>query len=312
MSNILAVFGATGTQGGSVINNVLSDPELSNKYKPRAITRDANSAKAKALEQRQVEVVTGDASDRTSVERALAGANFVFIMSTPSWGPDAMEAEFNTIKSIADIAVEKGLDYIIFSTLPSCYDMSHGKYTAVTAFDAKAKGEKYIKTLPIKSAFLCAGFFMENFVTQPFLGPIPNGDGTYTLARNAPSTLKLPYVDATDDVGKFVNAILAEPDKYAGQTFYAAAGFYSLAEIATLLGKSSGKTITFKQVSDDEFRSSLPFMGDLFAQGFACQAEYGYFGPGGEEKVDWATQNIRGKLTTLPEYLEKHPFSLET
>ncbi len=74
-----------------MINNVLSDPELSNKYKPRAITRDANSAKAKALEQRQVEVVTGDASDRTSVERALAGANFVFIMSTPSWGPDELK-----------------------------------------------------------------------------------------------------------------------------------------------------------------------------------------------------------------------------
>ncbi|KIW14152.1 hypothetical protein PV08_06933 [Exophiala spinifera] len=310
MAKTLAVFGATGTQGGSVVSNVLSDPELSQKYKLRAISRDPNSSKAQALKEQQVEVVTGDTSDLASIEHALTGVDFVFLMSTPSWGPNALENEFNIIKSIADIAVRKGVEYIIFSTLPSCSKMSQGKYTAVTAFDAKAQGEEYIKTLPIKSAFWCGGFFMENFVTQPFLGPKPNDDGTFTLARNAPATLKLPYIDATDDAGKFVNAILAEPDKYVGQTFCAAAGFYSLAEIATLLSKSSGKQVTFKQVSYDEFKASLPFMGDLFAQGFACQAEYGYFGHGGEDKVSWATKNIHGKLTTLPEYFEKHPFSL--
>ncbi|KIW17985.1 hypothetical protein PV08_02271 [Exophiala spinifera] len=310
MAKILAVFGATGTQGGSVISNVLSDPELSQRYKLRAITRDNNSSKAQALKKRQVEVVTDDSSNPASIESALTGADFVFLMSTPSWGPNAVEDEFNTIKSIADIAVRQGLEYIIFSTLPSCSQMSQGKYTAVTAFDAKAQGEEYIKSLPIKSAFWCGAFFMENFVTQPFLGPNLNGDGTFTLARNAPATLKLPYIDAADDAGKFVNAILAEPDKYAGQTLCAAAGFYSLAEIASLLSKASGKQVTFKQVSYDEFKASIPFMGDLFAQGFAYLIDHGYFGPGGEDKVRWAVKNIRGKLTTLPEYFEKHPISL--
>lgn len=56
MSKILAVFGATGQQGGSVIDYVLNDPELSQKYKIRAITHDANSEKAKRLKA-TVEVV---------------------------------------------------------------------------------------------------------------------------------------------------------------------------------------------------------------------------------------------------------------
>lgn len=38
MSNVLAVFGATGQQGGSVINYALNDPKLSQEYKIRAIT----------------------------------------------------------------------------------------------------------------------------------------------------------------------------------------------------------------------------------------------------------------------------------
>ena len=59
MSKILAVFGATGQQGSSVINYVLQDPELSQEYKIRAITRDVNSEKAKQLKEK-VEVVYGD------------------------------------------------------------------------------------------------------------------------------------------------------------------------------------------------------------------------------------------------------------
>lgn len=40
MAKVLTVFGATGQQGGSVVEYVLNDPELFKKYKVRAITRD--------------------------------------------------------------------------------------------------------------------------------------------------------------------------------------------------------------------------------------------------------------------------------
>lgn len=43
MSKILAIFGAAGQQGSSVLNHVLNDPELSQEYSVRAITRDVNS-----------------------------------------------------------------------------------------------------------------------------------------------------------------------------------------------------------------------------------------------------------------------------
>lgn len=72
MSKILAIFGATGHQGSSVINHVLNNPVLSTKYTIRAISRDISSEKAKQFKER-VEVIQGDVEDRSSLEIALTG-----------------------------------------------------------------------------------------------------------------------------------------------------------------------------------------------------------------------------------------------
>jgi len=310
MSKILAVFGATGQQGSSVVNHVLGDPELSQQYKIRAITRDPNSEKAKQLSQR-VEVVSGDMSDRRSLENALEGVHTVFIMTVPTFGPDAVEAEFNTAKTIADIAVQKGLEYIIFSTLPSTTDMSGGKYTKITSFDAKAKAEQYIAGLPIKSAFCALGSFMENLQAHTFMAPKPRSDGTWVLSRPVSAACQMPLIDAVGDTGKFVGAILAEPDKYEGKTLCAATALYSIQEIVDALAKNTGTNIVFEQTPWDEYRETLPWIPDLWMDAFHVQEEYGYYGPNGKELVAWAASQARGKLSTLNEFLEAHPFRLE-
>ncbi len=309
MSNILAVFGATGQQGGSVINYVLSDPELSQKYKIRAITRDITSEKAQQL-QGKVEVVQGDVLNRASLDTALTGAHTVFAMTTPSFGPNGLEIEYNSGKTIADVAVEKGAEYIIFSTLPPVKKISGGKYTKVTPFDAKAKAEQHIRGLHIKSAFLSPGYFMENLQSQPFLAPQQAPDGTWELARHISPKTRVPFIDAVGDTGKFVGAILAEPDKYAGATFCAATALYSWEEIAAIMSEATGKTVVYKQIPLEDFKKSLPFEADLFVEAFSYGEEFGYFGPDSDKLVAWAAENARGKLSTLAEYLETHPFRL--
>jgi uncharacterized protein YbjT (DUF2867 family) len=310
MTKILAVFGATGVQGGSVINHVLNDPELSKEYEIRAITRDVNSEKAKQLKQK-VSVVEGDVFDRASLETALAGAHTIFAMTTPSFGPDSLEVEYNSAKTIVDVATQKGSAYIIFSTLPAINEISGGKYTNVTPFDAKAKAEKYIRGLPIKSAFVSFGFFMENFQTQPFLAPQKAVDCTWVLARPISSKNRLPYINAVGDTGKFVGAILAEPAKYEGKAFCAAAVLYSFEEIVTVLTKATGKTVVYKEISLEDFKKSLPFAPELFADAFSFLEEFGgYWGPDSQKSVAWAIENVRGRLSTLEEYLEAQPLQL--
>ncbi|OQU95923.1 hypothetical protein CLAIMM_02078 [Cladophialophora immunda] len=312
MAKVLAVLGATGQQGSSVVDHVINDATLSKMYTVRAVTRSVDSPKAQQL-MSKVEVVVGDVSDRPSLKTALAGVHTLFAMTIPAFGDDALDAEYNIIKMIADVAVEQGVEYIIFSTLPSVTRISGGKYRGVTPFDAKAKGEEYIQGLPVKSSFYCPGSFMENFASQTFLAPRPDPQhrDTWILTRNMAPEARMPLLDAVGDGGKFVGAILAEPDKFQGKTLCAATRLYTMKEMAAALSTSSGKTITYKQVSDEEFAKCLPPAAtSIFLDYFRYIDEFGYFGPKSEELVAWAAANARGKLSTFEEFLVRHPYEL--
>ncbi|TVY90085.1 NmrA-like family domain-containing protein [Lachnellula willkommii] len=317
MSKTLVVFGATGQQGSSVITNVLNDPHLSQTYKISAITRTLDSPKASALqEQQNVEVIQCDVSNRASLEAALTGAHTVFAMTTVSFSPvDAdTDLEYETGKAIADVAVQKGAQYIIFSTLPPISSISGGKYTKVTPFDDKARIEQYIRGLPIKSAFTSLGSFMQNF-ELPFFAPQKADDGTYVIARHTSPETRWPLLDAVSDAGKFVGAILAEPDRYEGTTFSAAQAMYSFEEIAAIISEATGKTVVYKQIPLEEFKKTLVFDDDrfveIFVEAFSSYADFGYYGKDTEKEVAWAAANARGKLTTYAEYVKAHPFHLE-
>ena len=305
MSHVLAVFGATGQQGDSIIKYVLNDPELSQSFQIRAITRTTNSEKAKELKEK-VQVVEADILDRASLETALTGAHTVFAMTVPDFGPDGFQNEYNSGKIIADVAVEKGAEYIIFSTLPSVKEISGGKYDRSDHFDAKAQVEQYIRGLPIKSAFYSPGFFMSNF--HGFFPPRQAPDGTWVIASTNARTAQWPCIDVVGDTGKFVGAILAEPDKYQGETFCAATALYSWEEIAATMSKATGKPVVYKQMSIEEFKKSSP--SDAIIDGISYVEEFGYWGPDSKNLIAWATENARGKLSTLEDYLEAYPLQL--
>lgn len=54
----IVVFGATGKQGGSVIDSILSDQKAASKFHIKAVTRDVNKDNAKALAAKGAEVVS--------------------------------------------------------------------------------------------------------------------------------------------------------------------------------------------------------------------------------------------------------------
>ncbi|KAI0014535.1 hypothetical protein F4780DRAFT_767814 [Xylariomycetidae sp. FL0641] len=322
MSKILAVFGATGQQGGSVIDFVLADPELSQQYSVRAITRDVHSRKSRDLAKR-VEVVHGDASDRASLETALRGAHSVFAMTAPAFGsPDPAEAEFAQARTIADVAAERGVRFLVFSTLPGVRRLSGGKYnTLATAFDAKARAEAHIRGLPsasplaAASAFYCPASFMENLgapgsLWQPRRDP--DGGGGWTFAAHVPGSARLPLLAAAADTGKFVGAMLADPGAFAGRTVCAAARAYSLDELAAAMARATGRPVAYRQVPEAEVRAALPpVLADVMVELLAYVAEFGYFGPGSDAAVAEAVPLARGTLTSLEEYLRAHPLRLE-
>lgn len=63
----IAVIGATGAQGGSVVKKYLEKPD----WKIRAITRNVGGDKAKALAAQGVELVAGNLDDEDSLVKAF-------------------------------------------------------------------------------------------------------------------------------------------------------------------------------------------------------------------------------------------------
>ncbi len=75
----IAVVGATGAQGGGLVRAILADP--SGEFAARALTRDVNSEKAKALAKLGAEVVAANIDDAASVRRAFEGAYGAFCVT---------------------------------------------------------------------------------------------------------------------------------------------------------------------------------------------------------------------------------------
>jgi uncharacterized protein YbjT (DUF2867 family) len=78
MSGPILVTGATGQQGGIVVESLLEKG-----LKVRAITRNPESAKAKALKEKGVEIFQGDLEHPSTITKAAEGASAVFLMTAP-------------------------------------------------------------------------------------------------------------------------------------------------------------------------------------------------------------------------------------
>ncbi|KAG0376432.1 hypothetical protein BGX24_007758 [Mortierella sp. AD032] len=309
MSKLLVVFFATGQQGSSIINYVINDPALSKVYKVRGVTRDPSKPEAQALHKKGVEVVKGDMDDIVSLKQAMRGAHTVFAATFTVYDERMEARERAQGRALGDAAVAEGVQYFIFSTLPHTNTISGGVYT-VPAFDVKAETEQYIRSLPLNSAFFSPGSFMQNYLGMSV--PHPVGDGTYAFSNVVSPQTLFPLIDILDDTGKFVGAILAEPDKYEGKVFSAATKLYTLDEIAQAIGKATGKVVKYKQISVDDFkRMTPPAFADNFVFMMKYVEDFGYYGSNTEELVEWAARNARGKLTTLEEFFVKNHVNLQ-
>lgn len=102
----ILVVGATGQQGGGVINALLATkpPNL----EIRVLTRNPGSAAAISLKRRGVILVRGDLGDRTSLQNALEGCGAAYLV-TDFRGPEDIQGELSQGRLFVDIVKETGM-----------------------------------------------------------------------------------------------------------------------------------------------------------------------------------------------------------
>jgi uncharacterized protein YbjT (DUF2867 family) len=201
MKNILLITGATGAQGGATVRALQADP--AGTWHIRAIVRNPDSARAKALTARGVEVVKGDLDDEASVRAAMAGVYGVHSVQPMERGPDVEERQG---KIVAKAAADAGVRHFIYSSVGGAE-----RNSGVPHFESKHRIERHIAAFDLPATILRPAAFMDNFATFPFRTIMLSMWKTYLADDRALQLI------ATDDIGWFVAKAFAEPAAHIGQ-----------------------------------------------------------------------------------------------
>lgn len=304
MGKLLVVFGATGNQGVSVINKILGDTMLSEMFDIRAITRDPTNPKALLLKDKGVEVLKGELNENLSITEAVKGAHTVFAATVSNYGPNGIQSEIQQGKSLVDAAVSAGVENFIWSTNINATYISSGKIP-VPQFDAKAEVEDYIRHQKINGFFYAPAGFMQNFLT--FSKPSRLDNDNYAIFGLLDPDTPHPLIDIEKDTGNFVAAFLEDPKKYEGKLLAGASKLYSLKDLAQLVSKLTGKSVTYVRITEEEFSKALPApVAGPLASMFNLMNDFGYYGPETKNLVEWSVKQARGRLTTTEEFFSKN------
>ncbi|OJI95848.1 hypothetical protein ASPVEDRAFT_156709 [Aspergillus versicolor CBS 583.65] len=255
----VVVIGATGSQGGSVIEELLQHPDL---YHIRGLTRDPAKPAAQALAARGVEVQYADLDDgREALATAFTGAHVIYAL-TDFWQKQSASAEIEQGKAIADAAAATAtLQHFIWSALPDPVALSGGQFLNVHHWKSKSLITEYIRTskpeLWAKTTTVLFPNYFENCLTYPdrYL-PTKDESGTYTLKfPHSPATV-LPNV-AISDTGKLVHIVLQAGAVYFTKTIVFWAQGLSEANKLAELGQHYNVPTRYVPVSAAEFQEIL-------------------------------------------------------
>jgi len=304
---VIAIVGATGAQGGGLARAILDDPD--GGFAVRAITRNVNSEKAKALAARGAEVVTADLDDQASLERAFQGAYGAYCV-TNFWEHFSPEKEKTQARNLAQAAKVAGVHHVIWSTLEDTRQlvplsdermptlMGHYK---VPHFDAKGESNAYFTQAGVPTTFLLTSFYWDNLIHFG-LGPKPGADGVleFTLPMgDAP----LPGI-AVDDIGRSAYGIFKQGDALIGKTVGIVGESLTGAQMAQGLSKALGRPVRYNAVTPAQYRGfGFPGADDLgnmfqFKQEFAREF--------GAPRDPARTRALDPALLTYAQWLQAH------
>ncbi|KAF2172686.1 hypothetical protein M409DRAFT_16648 [Zasmidium cellare ATCC 36951] len=253
MSKILTVFGATGGQGGSVIDHILAHPQLAKTYQIRAITRDVTKAAALGLKEKGVEVVSADLNDKESVAKTVEGSSIVFGV-TNFWETANKDIEVKQGRNIVDAAKKANVERLIFSSLVNVTKETNGRITSVKHFDGKAEIEEYARSVGVPGTY-----FMPSVFDIFFLGFFrKNANGEYALGLPFEGTVRIPLIDIGSDAGLFVAAILLQLPETLNKRVVASGGYVTPDEAVATFTEVTGRKAVYNNPGWDLWSSFLP------------------------------------------------------
>jgi uncharacterized protein YbjT (DUF2867 family) len=239
--NILVV-GATGQQGGAVVRALLALPASATRFHILALTRDAQSERARRLVSSHKGVITLVQGDNTNpkpifASRPKGSIAGLFVVSTN----DSKVTDEQQAIPLIDAAVAHGVQHVVFSSVDRGGDeKSWTNPTRVRPFRAKHNIELYLRDKEAGSftwTILRPLGFMDNM--QP--GMMGSMFPAMWHAALKPTT-KLQLV-AVRDIGVFAAKAFDDPVRWSGCAVGLAGDELTLAEAKEIFERVVGKKL---------------------------------------------------------------------
>ena len=276
------VTGATGNQGGAVVDHLL---ESSAAFDVRGLTRDTSGETAQALEERGVTMVEGDLDDPETLREPVGDADAVF--GVTNFWTQGYENQVRQGKNLADVASDEGVEQFVFSGVGG-----HERDTGVPHFDSAWEIEQHARDLDLPMTVLQPVFFCQNL--EAFAEDVVE-DGTLALPLEEGVSLQMVDVD---DVGHAAAVAFADPESFVGERFELAGDERTLEETAEVLSEVTGVDVEPVHVPIEDAYES-------FGEEFTVMCEW-FNEEGYEADIDALADTFGFELTTLEEYLREH------
>ena len=246
-SKLVLVTGATGNQGGAVVQALLARGQ-----QVRALTRNPASPAANRLRQQGVEIAVGEFTDHDSLVRAARGVDAVYVMSTSF----EQGVEKETAQGIAttDAAKAAGVGHLVYSSVASA-----DRATGIPHFDSKYRVEKHIVSSGVPYTIIAPVFFMDNLLQPWALPNLRQGK----LAQAMPATRSLQQI-AVADIGGFAAAVFERRDTVFGRRIDIAGDELTGGEAAAILSEVTTREIRYEGFPPDVLRAQSEDMALMF------------------------------------------------
>lgn len=282
--NPIAVLGATGQQGGAVI-----DALLEHGASVRAIVRNPASDASKALADRGVALAVGDQDDPASLSGALDGIAALFLMTTYDDSSGGTEGETRRGRAVAEAAATAGVPRVVYSSVGGA-----DRESGVPHFESKRRVEERLLEL-LPTSIVRPAFFMEN---------LARGLSGSEIAVKLPLPGDVPLqMVAVRDIGIVSAAALLDPTALPGGALEIAGDELTPDEIAATLGAALGRPASFQTLplsvfADDPDRTA---MFRWFVDTPAYQADFAEtrrIDPGVLDLAAWAKATVSAGATS--------------
>ncbi|CAN9241217.1 unnamed protein product [Alternaria alternata] len=248
------ITGATGKQGGSVVNALL---KANSELQILALTRNAQSASAQRLAQKspKIKLITGNLDTIEDVFNSARQATKlpiwgVFSVQVPMGGGQNAQSEERQGKALVDASLKHGVKHFVSSSVDRGGSRSDKDPTNIPHFISKHNIEQHLfskveSNSSMNYTVLRPVAFFENLMPN-FFGKVFTTSWETTLRRDQ----KLQLI-ATSDIGFFAAEAFMKPKEYLNERISIAGDELTYDEFKTIFEEKTGQNLptTYRLIS---------------------------------------------------------------